>query len=123
MTDVLLVVFTAVVAIFTAFIAFFTYLVWVAYERIEWLTGSMESYAARMLQIEAARGVPAAPGAPHVPVEVVWWDPTVKPFLFTGVHAAPANLDRIYLGVPLRYRLYHRRLWQKLGRALSGRDI
>lgn len=93
MTDILLVVFTA-------FIAVFTFLLWLVYKRIEWLTGSMETYTAVMLRIEAARGIPGAPGAPPASVPVIWWDPNVAPFPFTGAHDAPANLERIYLGVP-----------------------
>ncbi len=116
MTDVLL-------AVFTAFIALFSYLVWRVYRRIEWWTGSMESYAARTLQIEAARGVPGGPGGPRVPVPVIWWDPNVEPFPFTGSHFAPGNLERIYLGVPLRHRQRKRTLMARLWRRLSGRDV
>jgi len=109
MTDVLFVVLTAV-------IAFFTYLVWLVYDRIAWLTGSMETYSAVMLRIEAARGVSGTP------IEVFWWDPTIEPFPFTGAHGQPADLKRIYLAVPLRHRQQQRTLRQRLLSALSGRD-
>ncbi|HLC42317.1 MAG TPA: hypothetical protein VJO34_11955 [Methylomirabilota bacterium] len=109
MTDVLLVVLTAVVA-------FFTYLVWLVYDRIAWLTGSMETYSALILRIEAARGVSGTP------IEVIWWDPTIEPFPFTGAHGQPADLNRIYMGVPLRQRRQQRTLNQRLLSALSGRD-
>jgi hypothetical protein len=109
MTDVLLVLLTAVIAVFT-------YLVWLVYDRIGWLTGSMESYAAWMLRIEAARGVSGPP------IEVVWWDPTIEPFPFSGAHGQPADVNRIYLAVPLRYRRQPRTLTQRLFSALSGRE-
>ena len=109
MTNVLLVILTAVIALFT-------YLVWLVYDRIAWLTGSMESYSAVLLRLEAARGIN------NTPVEVIWWDPTLERFPFTGAHGSPASLDRIYLAVPLRYRRRQRTLWDKLWLALSGRD-
>jgi hypothetical protein len=109
MTDVLLILLTAI-------IAFFTYLVWLVYDRIAWLTGSMESYSATILRIEAARGISGRP------IEVVWWDPTIEPFPFSGQHDKSDVLSRIYLGVPLRYRRQQRGLKQRLLSALSGRD-
>ncbi len=69
-----------------------------------------------MLRIEAARGVSGTP------IEVVWWDPTVEPFPFTGGHSEPADLNRIYMGVPLHRRQQQRTLKQKLLTALWGRD-
>jgi len=41
------------------------YLVWRTNKRIEWLTGSMESYQMKQLQLEAKKSSG---------VELVWWD-------------------------------------------------
>jgi hypothetical protein len=64
-TDWLLVILTLVIAALT-------YLVWKVYERIAWLTGSMESHSDLMLRIEALRGIEVKP------IELVWWDPTIE---------------------------------------------
>jgi hypothetical protein len=108
MTDVLLIILTAV-------IAFFTYLVWLVYDRIAWLTGSMESHSALMVRLEAAR---AASGQA---IEVIWWDPTIEPFPFTGAHGQLAKLERIYIGIPPKHRKVQRGLFKRLFDAAGGK--
>ena len=63
---------TWIMIVLTLVIAFFTFLVWKVYERIAWLTGSMETYSQCMLRIEAQRGID------NRPIKVLWWDPTIE---------------------------------------------
>jgi len=107
MSNILLVVLTAV-------IAFFTYLVWLVYHRIAWLTGAMESHSALMVRIEAGR-------APHgKPIEVIWWDPTIEPFPFSGAHGQVATLERIYVGIPPQYRRHKHGLFRRIADTAKG---
>jgi hypothetical protein len=107
MSEVILIVLTAI-------IAFFTYLVWLVYSRIAWLTGAMESHSTLLVRIEAARGID------DKPIEVVWWDPTIEPFPFKGAHGQVATLDRIYAGMPVKYRQIQRGIWRRLQELQAG---
>jgi len=44
-----------IIVLLTLVIAFFTFLIFLVYERIEWLTGAMESHSDMMLRLEAIR--------------------------------------------------------------------
>jgi hypothetical protein len=77
------------------FAAVIGYLVWRTSKRIEWLTGSMESYQMKQLQLQVKE---------HADVRLVWWDPTIEPWPYSGTHGGEVKTDIIYLGVPLRRR-------------------
>lgn len=100
MKDAMLIFLTLINVGFTAVIAWFTYLVWKTYKQIEWLTGSMESYAMLTLAIEAKRGT----ATKKKPIKVVWWDPTIEKPPTTYRHGKEADLETIYIYVPPRYR-------------------
>jgi radical SAM superfamily enzyme YgiQ (UPF0313 family) len=90
-------------------IAFFTFLVWKVYERIAWLTGSMESHSNLMLQIEARRGIKDGE-----PIKVVWWDPTIGGVPKEREHGMQVDLDTIYVYLPEEMRSKHTTSRQKL---------
>lgn len=69
----------------TLLLVFLTFLVWKVYERIAWLTGSMETHSDLMLRIEALRGIN------DKPIELIWWDPTIAE---PPVHPEPWEASR-----------------------------
>lgn len=89
MTDWILIMLTLVIATFTG-------LVFLVYERIEWLTGAMETHSGLQMRIEAK-------GAK---IELIWWDPSIEPFPTSAEHGEPVNLNKIYCGLPPRLRKY-----------------
>lgn len=84
--------------ILTLVIALFTVLVFLVYERIEWLTGAMETHSDLMLKIEARRGIQGQS------IELIWWDPTIEAIPTSAAHGEPVKLERIYCAVPPRLR-------------------
>ena len=72
-------------------------LVWKSNRRIEWLTGSMESYQMKQLQLEVRRQTRDG-------VKLVWWDPNVSPWPYTGAHGDEVETATVYLGIPLEHR-------------------
>ncbi len=61
-----------IMVVLTLVVVFLTLLVVKVYDRIAWLTGSMESHSDLMLRIEARRGINGEP------VKLLWWDPTIE---------------------------------------------
>ena len=82
----------------TLVIAFFTFLVWKVYERMAWLTGSMETHSDLMLRIEARRGID------NTPIKLVWWDPTIEPPRIKREHGSEVDLSVIHIYLPLGER-------------------
>jgi hypothetical protein len=72
-----------------------SYLVWRANRRLTWLTGSMEAYQMKQLQLEASK---------HPGVKLVWWDPEIEPWPHSGTHGEEVKTTTIYLGIPLTHR-------------------
>ena len=87
-----------VIAFFTMDIAAITLHVHKVYERIEWLTGAMESHANLMLRIRALEGIN------NVPIEMVWWDPSEGDPPIEMKHGKPVTMDRIYIYLPPKLR-------------------
>jgi len=83
----------------TLLIAAFTMLVFLVYERIEWLTGAMETHSELMLRIEAKRGIKNGE-----PIDLVWWDPTIEERPAVAKHGEEVKLDRIYVYMPPELR-------------------
>lgn len=76
------------------------YLVWRTNKRIEWLTGSMEAYQMKELQLAALE---------HPSVKLLWWDPEIEPWPHCGRHGEEVKTTTLYLGVPLAHRRGHSR--------------
>jgi hypothetical protein len=74
---------------------YITYLVWRANKRLTWLTGSMEAYQMKQLQLEASK---------HPDIKLIWWDPEIEPWPHTGAHGEEVKTTKIYLGIPLTHR-------------------
>ncbi len=87
-----------IMAFLTLVIAFFTFLVWKVYERMEWLTGAMETHSDLMLRIEARRGIKGEP------IKLVWWDPTIEKTPTKKEHGQEIDLSTIYMYLPLEMR-------------------
>lgn len=105
-------------AIATAIMAIFTVLVWRTYRRIEWWTGSMDSYSSLLLRIEASRGV--GMGEDKRPVELVWWDPNIggrNPGV--GLHNAPIDLRKIHIFLPREFR-QKASTWKRLVQSIQA---
>jgi hypothetical protein len=71
------------------------YLVWKSNKRVEWLTGSMESYQMKELRLAVLN---------HPEVRLVWWDPSVEPWPHAGKHGEDVKTDLLYVGIPLELR-------------------
>ena len=67
-------------------------------ERLNWFTGALESHSSLMLRIEAARGINGKP------IEAIWWDPTLEKAPVKREHGKAAQLERIYVFVPMEER-------------------
>lgn len=87
-------VLTGVVALLTVFIVVLTYLILVSYLKIEWFTGSMETYSQVMLRIEAAKGINGQP------VKLLWWDPTIAELPVKRVHGQEIDTSTVYIFLP-----------------------
>ena len=72
-------------------------LVWRSNKRVEWLTGSMESYQMKQLQLDAKKQKQDG-------VKLVWWDPTIAPWPHSEAHGEEVETTTIYLGIPVPYR-------------------
>ena len=97
-----------IMILLTVIIAFFTYLVWKVYERIAWLTGSMETQSDLMLRIEAKRGINGQP------IKLVWWDLTIEPPPVKREHGQEIDLTTIYVYLPLGQRRNKRTWWVRV---------
>ena len=65
-----------------------------ANERMNWLTGAMERHSDQQRQIAAtAQGI-----------QLIWWDPTIKPWPFDGKHGESFDLRKIHIGIPTDHR-------------------
>ena len=95
-----------VIAALTLVIAIFTVLVFLVYERMEWLTGAMESHSALMLRIEAQKEA----------IPVIWWDPSEGNPPLECNHNDPAELNCIYVYVPPKHRRIKPKLWNRMVR-------
>lgn len=101
---------TDLIMVFLTFvIAALTYLVWKVYERIAWLTGAMESHSDLMLRIEALRGAPNGK-----PIDLIWWDPSIKEAPIVQEHGKKVELNQIYVYLPPRLRQKKPSLKQRL---------
>ena len=80
--------------IFTAIIAICTIMVWRITSGMEWYASAVESHSNLMLRLEAEKRE----------VELLWWDPTIEPFPFSGRHKEKAELTRIHVGFPPQHR-------------------
>lgn len=63
-------------------------------ERMNWLTGSMESHSSLMVRLEAKKQG----------IQAVWWDPTEEDWPLTGPHGANATIEKIRIGMNPRDR-------------------
>jgi hypothetical protein len=70
------------------------YFIWKTSKRVEWLTGSLESSQMTTLRLDVKEH--------HQDVELIWWDPTIKPWPHSGKHGEKVETKRIYLGLPLQ---------------------
>lgn len=110
--DILIVIFTGVVAFATVALFVATRRLVVIteqtqqemkalQERSNWLMGAMESHSTMMMRLEAKKqGIP-----------VIWWDPTDNetgeqywPVYDAAKHGEEAIIEKIYTGIPLRLR-------------------
>jgi len=107
LTDLLMVIISGLLLILSFF-------VWRINARVSWLTGAMESHSTMMLRIEAKLGVEKEP------IKVIWWYPTMQKFPFSGEHGQEAKLNKIYLGIPPKYRSNAKVRFPKISRWLSG---
>lgn len=107
LTDWLMVIISGLLLI----ISYFT---WRISSRLAWLTGAMETHSTMMLRIEAKRGIDGQP------IKVIWWDPSREAFPFSGEHRAEADLEKIYLGIPPKYRSSGDHWYSKISRWSSG---
>jgi hypothetical protein len=97
-----------IIAVLTFVIALFTCLVWRAYRRIAWLTGSMETHSDLMLRLQALKG-----DADGKPIELVWWDPTIADPPGVREHGKPVDMKRIHIFLPPKLR-WKKPLWKRL---------
>jgi hypothetical protein len=67
------------------------------YERLNWLTGAMESHSETMLLIEAKRGVNGEP------IPTIWWDPTIES-VGKRKHREIRELNEVKFNVPEKDR-------------------
>ncbi len=88
-----------IVVVLSVIVMAFTILTYMLYERITWLTGSMESHSTLMLRLEALRT-----SNEGTPIKVIWWDPKIEDWPHEGEHGDEAELKTIYLGIPLDRR-------------------
>ncbi len=107
-TDTWLIILTTAYVILTAIIAFLTFqivrlnsrMVGVN-DRLVWFTGSMESYSAQMLKIEAKRES----------IKTLWWDPSEEDWPRTGPHGADIDVDVLRIGMHPRDRKVTPQSW------------
>ena len=110
MTNFIMIMLTLVIAVFTG-------LVFLVYERIEWLTGAMETHSDLQMRIEAK----------NAKIDLIWWDPSIEPFPTSAEHGKPINLNEIYCGLPPRLRKNKptfldrlRSLWERVKSGPAG---
>lgn len=65
-----------------------------ANERMNWLTGALESHSCLQLRLAAKKEG----------IRVVWWDKNIEPWPHKGEHGEAADLDVIYVGLPPKLR-------------------
>jgi hypothetical protein len=82
----------------SALLLIISFFAWRISSRVAWLTGAMETHSTMMLRIEAKRGIK------EKPIKLIWWDPSIEPFPFSGEHNTEAELSEIYLGIPPKHR-------------------
>ena len=82
----------------TFLIVVITVLVFLVYERIEWLTGAMESHSDKLLKIEALRGVG------EESIKLTWWDPTLGDPTPSPEHNQEITMDQIFFMLPPHLR-------------------
>ena len=88
-----------IIVFLTLVIALFTILIFLVYERIEWLTGAIESHSDMMLRLEAIRVSRVGE-----PIEIIWWDPSVDSPPLKYDHESKLELGLIYRSVPPKHR-------------------
>ena len=98
-----------VVALSTFFIFVLTYLIWVSYRKIEWFTGSMETYSQVMLRIEAAKGINGQS------VKLLWWDPYIAEPPVKWVHGQEIDTSTVYIFLPPNKRQKKQSWWRRKG--------
>lgn len=85
---------TFIATLATVVVAVLAALVWKINKRMTWLCGALESHSSLTLRMEAEkRGI-----------ELQWWDPSIEDFPREGQHGEPCRLEKIYIGVPPRWR-------------------
>ncbi len=108
-------IFAALTAIFTFVVAVCSVLVYLAYYRIEWLTGAMESHSdfQRWMKIQEWNAQ-----HPDKSLKAIWWDwSRGEPPFEEGerpVHAAPVARSVIRIGVPIDLRQRRPSAWDRL---------
>ena len=88
-----------IIIMFLLIIIVFMYYICKIFNRLNFFVGAMESHSDLMLKIEAKRGINSKP------INVVWFDPTVKHNLNNSkLDGKEVELDTIYAYLPLELR-------------------
>ena len=107
LTDWLMVIITFILGFFA----------WRISAKIAWFTGSLDTHSELMLRIEAKRGINGEP------IKVIWWNPLIKHFPFSGEHNTEAELSEIYLGIPPKFRGENQNCYSKVKLWFLGAPI
>ena len=93
-----------VTALATVALAAFTFLVWRSSLRIEWFTGSQESYERTRLLAQAGRR------------NMIWWDPTIAevPAKAFGPHGTDVGTQQpLYIFMPRDLRKHRTKIFRE----------